>query len=242
MACPALEGSSHGAPFITSSRTPSFVSVLSIDRLVPLAHRDALSAGSGEVTMMSFSKATPERLAAFSDGVFAVIITIMVLDLKPPHQPSLKALLALWPTLLSYAVSYLFIAIVWVNHHHLLRFADKATPALIWWNFAHLFLVSFVPFSTAWIADSDFAAVPVSVYASVFVLVNGAYVAFQGETLRQAGKTSLPTKAREAARIRSMVTLVTFGIAAVIAVWLPYIGFAMVCLVLVAYIRPELHL
>jgi hypothetical protein len=80
---------------------------------------------------------TPERLGAFSDGVFAVIITIMVLELKPPPQPSFAALLSLWPTGLSYAVSYLFIAIVWVNHHHLLRFAEHATPQLIWWNFAH---------------------------------------------------------------------------------------------------------
>ena len=68
---------------------------------------------------------------------------------------------------LSYAVSYLFIAIVWVNHHHLLRFADHATPLLIWVNFAHLFMVSLVPFSTAWVANTRLASVPVSVYAAV---------------------------------------------------------------------------
>ena len=88
---------------------------------------------------------TPDRMNAFSDCVFAVIITIMVLELKPPPQPSFAALLPLWPTVVSYAVSYLFIAIVWVNHHHLLRFAGHATPRLIWWNFAHLFAVSLVP-------------------------------------------------------------------------------------------------
>jgi uncharacterized membrane protein len=87
---------------------------------------------------MSSSKTTPERLTAFSDGVFAVIITIMVLDLKPPAEPTLKALLPLWPTALSYAVSYLFIAIIWVNHHHLFKLTHEATPQLIWWNFAHL--------------------------------------------------------------------------------------------------------
>src|SRR5580704_19250583 len=80
-----------------------------------------------------------ERLGAFSDAVFAVIITIMVLELKPPEQPTFAALLPLWPTALSYAVSYLFIAIVWLNHHHLLRFAEYPTPRLIWINFAHLF-------------------------------------------------------------------------------------------------------
>src|SRR5437899_7075270 len=91
---------------------------------------------------MSNKKTTPERLAAFSDGVFSVIITIMVLDLKPPAEATLKALLPLWPTALSYAVSYLFVAIIWVNHHHLLRFTREATSELIWWNFAHLFMVS----------------------------------------------------------------------------------------------------
>src|SRR6266850_6745033 len=90
---------------------------------------------------MAEQKATPERLGAFSDGVFAVIITIMVLDLRPPSEATLAALLPLWPTALSYAVSYLFIAIVWVNHHHLLRFAEHATARLIWVNFAHLFMV-----------------------------------------------------------------------------------------------------
>jgi uncharacterized membrane protein len=75
----------------------------------------------------------------------AVIITIMVLQLKLPEHPTFAALAPLWPTALSYAVSYFLIAIVWVNHHYLLRMADGATPQLIWWNFAHLFLVSLVP-------------------------------------------------------------------------------------------------
>src|SRR5258705_3083405 len=128
--------------------------------------------------MHDHRRPTPERLGAFSDGVFAVIITIMVLELKPPPQPSFAALLSLWPTGLSYAVSYLFIAIVWVNHHHLLRFAEHATPQLIWWNFAHLFVVSLVPFSTAWIAVTRFAAVAVAVYAPVVCLVDLGYMPF----------------------------------------------------------------
>lgn len=90
-------------------------------------------------------KTTSERLAAFSDAVFAVIITIMVLDLRPPEEATLRALARIWPLALSYAVSYFFIAIIWVNHHHLLTFARNATPNLIWWNFAHLFMVSLVP-------------------------------------------------------------------------------------------------
>ena len=111
--------------------------------------------------------ATTERLGSFSDAVFAVIITIMVLELKPPPgHPTFAALLSLWPTALSYVVSYYFIAIVWLNHHHLLRFFPHATSRVIWINFVHLFMVSLVPFSTAWVADTQLAAVPVFVYAA----------------------------------------------------------------------------
>src|ERR1700760_2453862 len=121
-------------------------------------------------------RATPERLSAFSDGVFAVLITVLVLELRPPEQPTFKALLSLWPTWLSYAVSYVFIAIVWINHHHLLRYATEATPRLMWSNFAHLFSVSLLPLSTAWMAVSELAPQPVAFYAAVFFLVNATYI------------------------------------------------------------------
>ncbi len=107
---------------------------------------------------MTDGRTSTERLVAFSDGVFSVIITIMVLELKPPSEAKLSALLPLWSTALSYAVSYLFVAIIWINHHRLLFFAHEATPLLIWWNFAHLFMTSLIPFSTAWIADTKLAA------------------------------------------------------------------------------------
>jgi uncharacterized membrane protein len=80
--------------------------------------------------------------------VFAVLITVLVLDLRPPDLPTFNALLLLWPRWLSYAVSYLFIAIVWTNHHYLMRYAAEATPRLLWFNFAHLFSMSLLPLST----------------------------------------------------------------------------------------------
>src|SRR5215472_11700309 len=121
--------------------------------------------------MTLFRKATPERLSAFSDGVFAVLITILVLELRPPETPTFEALLGLWPTWLSYAVSYLFIAGVWANHHYLLHYASEATPRLMWVNFAHLFSASLLPLSTAWMAVSRLAPQPVAFYATVFFLV-----------------------------------------------------------------------
>lgn len=84
--------------------------------------------------MSVLRNATPERLNAFSDGVFAVLITVLVLELRPPEEATFQALMKLWPTGLSYAVSYLFIAIVWPNHHYLLRYADETTPRLLWFN------------------------------------------------------------------------------------------------------------
>ena len=126
--------------------------------------------------MTVLRRATPERMSAFSDGVFAVLITVLVLELRPPALPTFKALLLLWPTWLSYAVSYLFIAIVWTNHHYLMRYATEATPRLLWFNFAHLFSMSLLPFSTAWMAVSALAPQPVAFYAAVFFLVNATYI------------------------------------------------------------------
>jgi uncharacterized membrane protein len=180
-----------------------------------------------------------ERVGAFSDGVFAVVITIMVLELKPPEYPSFAALALLWPTALSYAVSYLFIAIVWVNHHYLLRVAEGATPQLIWWNFAHLFMVSLIPFSTAWIATSRMAAVPVFVYAAVFVRVNIAYLAFECEALSPTETRAVSNRLRKIRRMRSVLTSVIFLVAMLVSLRFPLCGFGLVCCALLAYLRPE---
>jgi len=189
---------------------------------------------------MPENRTTSERLAAFSDAVFAVIITIMVLDLKRPAEPTLHALLPLWPTFLSYVVSYLFIAIIWVNHHHLMRFAPYATTQLIWWNFAHLFMISLVPVTTAWIAATRLAAAPVFVYALVFVLIEIAYLAFERTALAQATDQDFAPDQRRIAHIRSLLGLGLFCSAAAISFWLPWLGFVLVCCVLLIYMSPRL--
>jgi uncharacterized membrane protein len=184
-------------------------------------------------------KTNSERLATFSDGVFAVIITIMVLDLKPPEEPTLRALAPLWPLLLSYAVSYLFIAIIWINHHHLFRFARIATPELIWWNFAHLFMISLVPAATRWMAGSRLAAAPVFGYALVFVLVEIAYIAFERTAFAQATEIDIAPRMRRIAKVRSYVALCIFGVAAAISFSSPAWGFSLVCCVLLIYLSPR---
>jgi uncharacterized membrane protein len=189
---------------------------------------------------MPHNKTTSERMATFSDAVFAVIITIMVLDLKPPAEPTLHALLPLWPTALSYAVSYLFIAIIWVNHHHLMRFSPAATSRLIWWNFAHLFMVSLVPVTTSWIASSRLAAAPVFVYALVFVFVEIAYLGFERTVFLQATDREFAPSLRKIAKIRSWVALGLFSTAAAVSLWAPLVGFGLVCCVLLIYFSPRL--
>jgi uncharacterized membrane protein len=183
-------------------------------------------------------RATVERLGSFSDGVFAVIITIMVLELRPPEHATFAALAALWPTALSYAASYEFTAIVWMNHHHLLRFTDDATPRLIWINFVHLFMVSLVPFATAWVASTRLAAVPVFLYASVFVLVELAYLQFEHHVLAQA-VDEISHRTRRLARVRSVIALGLFLSAMLASLNLPRLGFGLVCFALLLYLRPE---
>src|SRR5436309_8358958 len=135
---------------------------------------------------MHEKKITADRLATYSDAVFAVIVTIMVLELRAPEQATFSALWPLWPTAISYAVSYLFIAIIWINHHYLMRFVGAPTLGLIWINFVHLFMVSLLPFATAWIARTRLASSPVVFYAGLFVCVDIAYNVFEREVLARA--------------------------------------------------------
>ena len=188
---------------------------------------------------MPLARRSPERLNAFSDGVFAVLITVLVLELRPPEIPTFKALLALWPTWLSYAVSYLFIAIVWVNHHHLLRYAGEVTPRLMWFNFAHLFSVSLLPLSTAWMAVSELAPQPVAFYAAVFFLVNVTYICLIYELIDRAPGREVSRGERRIMHIRSIITLCVFGAAAIVALKYPLIGLGLCICCLIVYLKPE---
>lgn len=183
---------------------------------------------------------TRERLGTFSDGVFAVIITIMVLQLQVPPHPTFSALLREWPTILSYVVSYSFIAIVWINHHFLLRFADDSTPRLIVLNFAHMLAASLVPFATAWVAASRIAAVPVFAYAAVLVMVNLSYHAFAHQVVHRDARELVHKAMRHRALSRSLLSLIVFSTAMILALRWPLIAFSLVTSVLLTYSRPEI--
>ncbi|WP_193163314.1 TMEM175 family protein [Microbulbifer hainanensis] len=180
-------------------------------------------------------KASPSRLSGFSDAVFAVLITVLVLDLHPPQLPTYSAFLVHWPTWLSYIVSYVFIAIVWTNHHYLLRYATVANARLLWFNFAHLFSVSLLPLATAWMAESKLAPQPVSFYAAVFFLVNATYICLIWELI---GERNVSLKVLRSMRIRSIVTLCFFGIASIVALKFSVVALGMCICCLILYLKP----
>jgi len=190
---------------------------------------------------MREEKITADRLAAFSDAVFAVIVTIMVLELRAPDQPAFSALWPLWPTAISYAVSYLFIAIIWINHHYLMRFVGTPTLGLIWINFVHLFMVSLLPFATAWIASSRLASSPVAFYAGLFVLIDIAYNVFEREVLALADAAQVSAHTRRMARRRSLIVLASFTTAMLVAFVAPRLAFGLICGALILHLRPEAH-
>jgi uncharacterized membrane protein len=182
---------------------------------------------------------TPERVSGFSDGVFAVLITVLVFNLRPPELPTFGALLLLWPTWLSYAVSYLFIAIVWTNHHYLMRYATEANLRLLWFNFAHLFSMSLLPFSTAWMANSELAPQPVAFYAAVFSLVNATYICLIWELIDRIPTDQISLTVRKIMRVRSITTLCLFGVASVVALKYPLAGLGICICCLIAYLKPD---
>ncbi|HSU32772.1 MAG TPA: TMEM175 family protein [Bryobacteraceae bacterium] len=190
---------------------------------------------------MSEKKETADRPAGYSDAVFAVIVTIMVLELKAPEQAAFADLWPLWPTAISYAVSYLFIAIIWMNHHHLWRFVGRPTLGLIWINFIHLFLVSLLPFATSWIARTRLASPPVMFYAGLFVCIDIAYNVFEYQVLARADSTQVSARMQRLARRRSLVVLASFAIAMVLAFFNPLLGFGLICAALILHLRPDLR-
>lgn len=186
--------------------------------------------------MSVFGKATPERLSIFSDGVFAVLITVLVLELHAPEQPTFEGLLSHWPAWISYAMSFLFIAVVWVNHHYLMRYAREATPRLLWFNFACLFWMSLLPFATAWMAGSRLAPQPVAFYAAISFVVNATYICLIWELVEGSGAH---ISVRKVMRYRSFATLCLFAVAAVTALKYPLISLGICFCCLIAYLRPE---
>jgi uncharacterized membrane protein len=131
-----------------------------------------------------------DRLTAFTDGVMAIIVTIMVLELKPPHGTGLQDLAQLWPVFLSYALSFVYIGIYWNNHHHFFQLVDKVDGAMLWANLHLLFWLSLIPFATAWMGDHEGEPVPTALYGGSLLLAAVAWYLMQLVIIREQGPDS----------------------------------------------------
>ena len=138
------------------------------------------------------------RLEAFSDGVLAIIITIMVLELKVPHGEDLASLIPLIPKLLSYVLSFLYLAIYWNNHHHMLHVTHKVTGPILWANMHLLFWLSLVPFATGWMGENRFAPVPTAIYGVPLLMAAIAYWILTQTILNAEGSDSVLARAVKA--------------------------------------------
>ncbi len=130
------------------------------------------------------------RVEAFSDGVIAVIITIMVLELHAPHSPDLVALTEAGPAFLAYVLSFVFVGIYWNNHHHMFQVTDHANGAILWANNFLLFWLSLVPFATDWMGENHFATIPVALYGVVLLMCGVAFYLLAQAIIRSQGPDS----------------------------------------------------
>jgi uncharacterized membrane protein len=178
------------------------------------------------------------RLEAFSDGVFAIIITIMVLELKTPHEPSLDALRPLVPTLLSYVLSFVHVGIYWNNHHHMLQAARHVNGAILWANMHLLFWLSLVPFVTGWMGETYFAALPVAAYGVVLFLAGIAYYILARALIAHHGRES--TLARAIGDDwKGKVSVVTYAAAIPFAFVVSWVSGILYALVAIMWLVPD---
>ncbi len=191
---------------------------------------------------MSRKKPGPERLSAFSDGVIAIIITIMVLELKVPHEASLAAVTALWPVLISYALSYLVVALIWINHHHLLLYIRHADSLILYSNLLLLFLASLIPFFTEYMAATRMARFSTAVYAANFVAVAIAFMLFEHRVSLQIDPDDREIQqARRLANHRNWLALGLYLLAVPAAYLHPALALGLILLNALLFVVPDAY-
>ena len=178
------------------------------------------------------------RLEAFSDGVMAIIITIMVLELKAPQQTDLAAMRALIPAFLSYVLSFIYVGIYWNNHHHLFQVVKHVNGSTLWANLHLLFWLSIFPFATAWMGENHFEAVPVAFYGVVLLLAAVAYTMLTRILLWHHEQDSTLAKALGRDR-KGKLSLIIYAGAVPLAFVNPWLAFALYILVAVIWLVPD---
>lgn len=181
---------------------------------------------------------TRGRLEAFSDAVIAIVMTIMVLELVPPHGAELQDLLPLWPIFIAYVLSFAFLAIYWNNHHHLLQAARTVSGRVLWANMLLLFWLSLVPFGTAWIGETAFASIPMAVYGLILLLAAFSYGFLVRALLAAPGQPdTLATALGD--NTKGRLSPVIYALAIPIAFVAPLVAFGLYVFVAAMWIVPD---
>jgi uncharacterized membrane protein len=180
----------------------------------------------------------PERLRGFSDGVIAIIITIMVLELKVPHGADWEALKNLLPVFLSYVLSFTFIAIYWNNHHHLLHTCKRVNGAILWANTHLLFWLSLIPFATAWLGENHVASLPTAIYGVALLMPAIAYYLLQTAIVRVNGADSSLAKAL-GDDLKGKISPLLYILGIALAFVSPWLSIAMYVLVALIWLIPD---
>ena len=178
------------------------------------------------------------RLEAFSDGVLAIIITIMVLEMKVPHGDTLPALLPLVPVFLSYVLSFVYLGIYWNNHHHMLHATQKVSGAVLWANLHLLFWLSLIPFVTGWMGENHFTAAPSALYGVVLLMAAVAYYVLQHTIITSQGRDSV-LKVAIGSDWKGKLSVVAYAIAIPAAFLTPAIAGAIYVLVAILWLVPD---
>ncbi len=178
------------------------------------------------------------RLEAFSDGVIAIIITIMVLELKVPHGASLAVLQPLLPVFLTYVLSFVYLGIYWNNHHHLLHAARSVTGRVLWTNLHLLFWLSLMPFATGWMGENHLAPIPTVLYGLDLLMCALAFTLLQQAIVAADGPDSVLARAVRSDR-KGRVSRLTYILAIPIAYWIPWLATVLFTLVAVIWFIPD---
>ena len=179
-----------------------------------------------------------DRLEAFSDGVIAIIITIMVLELRVPDGQDIESLAPLIPVFLNYALSFIYLGIYWNNHHHMLHASHKVTGAILWANLHLLFWLSLIPFATGWMGENHFAALPSALYGMVLLMAAIAYWILQQRIIASQGEDSLLKKA-VGGDWKGKVSPLIYLIAIATAFWSHWISQGLYVLVALIWLVPD---
>lgn len=178
------------------------------------------------------------RLEAFSDGVIAIIITIMVLELTPPQEHTLSALLPKIPTFLGYVLSFAYVGIYWNNHHHLLQAAKRVHGGILWANLLLLFFLSLIPFGTAWMGESHFAHGPVMLYGILLLMAGVAYYILERMLVAHHGRDSL-LAAAVGEDVKGKISLILYIVAVAVSLFQPRLSCLIYVVVAIMWLIPD---